>query len=195
MKENAKTGLRLAAIHTVVVLIAILLVKVFGLGPGYPVWWLILSADLPAGLLLLFEVVEVPDEQILDRAIFFALLLGIVGAVWWFSLGWLVGSLSTAKTAKVRFMSGLVIAIIAILFALTAQFLATAPNLAHDGCASAGFPLPFFRGCYGALGLSWPGVSVSKAALALDGFVWIATASVLSYYLSRKKIVRDDEVS
>jgi hypothetical protein len=106
-----------------------------------------------------------------------------------------VSALLAGKTAKVRFTSGLVIANIAILFVLAAQFVAAAPNIASDGCASAGFPLPFFRGCYGTFSLYWPAMTVSKPALALDILVWIVVASVFSCYLSRKTGARDDEVS
>lgn len=66
---------------------------------------------------------------------------------------------------------------------LNIQFVWTAPNMAHDGCASFGFPAPFFRGCYGTISLYWPAMTVAKGTLLMDAIAWLIAATSYALYL------------
>jgi hypothetical protein len=179
---STKFGLILAAVHTLPVSIAFLMI-LFGSG-GYtqPLWEPLLAVDFPALFLLVF-VPTLTKGISLNLPLFF----GIVGGVWWFIIGWSIAwsqSRLAVSTAKIRFASGFVISIIVILLLLAIQFVADISSYAAGGCIIVGFPVSFFRGCYGTLSLYWPAMTVAKDALAIDATVWLAAASLFSYYLS-----------
>ena len=187
MKKSTKLGLILAAVHTFAVSIALLMILVGSGVYTQPLWRLLLSIDLPAFFLLVFEPIQIKGVSLQSPDL--PLYFGLVGGIWWFVIGWSIAwtqSRLAVSTAKIRFASGFVIAAIVILFVLAIQFVATIPNIAHDGCASVGFPVPFFRGCYGTLSLYWPAMTVTKGALAIDAIVWLAVASLFSYFLSSR---------
>jgi len=152
-----------------------------------PLWQLLLSIDLPAFFLLVFEPIQIKGVwlQSPDLPLFF----GLVGGIWWFIIGWPIAwtqSRLAVSTAKNRFTSGFVISIIVILLLLAIQFIAHISSYAAGGCIIVGFPVSFFRGCYGTLSLYWPAMTVTKGALAIDAIVWLTVASLFSYYLSRR---------
>ena len=188
MKKSTKLGLILAAVHTFLVCIVFLLAFFWkGDYPG-PSWVLLLALDLPAFFILIFGLVEI--KAVSPWSLFLPLYLGLVGGVWWFLIGqaisWTTDRLAVS-TAKVRFASGFAISALVVLFVLAIQFAATISNTAHDGCALVGFPVVFFHGCYGTLSLYWPAMTVTKSALALDAIVWLAVATLFSYYIGSRR--------
>ena len=103
-----------------------------------------------------------------------------------YSVSWALLQL-TIRKLKTRFIAGFAISAIAILSLLVIQFAATIPNVAYDGCARVGFPVEFFRGCYGTLSLYWPAMTVTRAALVCDAIVWLAAAVLLSIYMGSRR--------
>ena len=190
-----KFGLRLAAIHTVLVFCAF----VWSLAAGYrlavPAWFLLYALDLPAQFfLLLFDTFPVPASYPWQNFTLFVLLFATVGGTWWFLIGLAVKlchSRLGTRSPALRFVYALTIVLIVVIVVWGVQFFFTIPNIAHDGCASAGVPVSFFRGCYGVH--SWYGgaMSVSKGALAVDAIVWILAALLISGYHGRKVALAD----
>ena len=139
-----------------------------------------------------------PESYPWYKFILFALLFGMVGGIWWLSIGWIVATCHSrlaVGSAATRFASVLAIVLVIVVVVLGVQFFFTIPNTADDGCASVGFPVAFFRGCYGTMSLFWPAMTVSKRALALDVVVWLSVALLISYYLSRKTRHNDGNYS
>lgn len=188
MRKSTKLGLILTAIHTLFVCIVFL--SAFFLKDDYsgPSWVLLLAIDLPAFFMLIIGTV--PVKAVSLWPLFLPLYLGLVGGIWWFLIGQAISWTSdrlAVSTAKTRFASGFAISAIVIFFLLAIQFAATIPNTAHDGCAQVGFPVVFFRGCYGTLSLYWPAMTVTKSALAVDAIVWLAVATLFSYYIRSRR--------
>jgi hypothetical protein len=150
-------------------------------------FFLVVAVDLPAVLLWILWLASVPDSGLPDHLVAF-LLYGIVGGAWWYSIGWIgvtVHSRLAVSSSRTRFVAGLLISTTLVVLVSTVQFVATLPNTAHDGCASAGIPVSFFRGCYGTLG-SYSPVQISYGALIFDGAAWLILALIFSFWLSRR---------
>lgn len=190
-----KLGLILAAIHTVLVFGTFAWSLAAGHRLAVPAWFLLYSIDLPAQFfLLLFDTFPVPVSYPWQNFTLFVLLFATVGGTWWFLIGLglnLCHSRLDTRSPALRFVSALAIVLIVVIVVWGVQFFFTIPSIAHDGCASAGVPVPFFRGCYGVLSWYWGAMSVSKGALAVDAIVWILTALLICGYHGRKLSLAD----
>ncbi len=188
VKKSSKFGLILSSTHAFAVFIALMMSIGGGDDFAEPLWIALLLADLPISVLWFLEPVRslllYIDQAGLSFALshaYYALVLSILGGAWWYTVGWLIVTCSrrlAVCSARNRFVAGLMITTVILLFILAVQFAATFPNTADDGCVTVGFPLTFFSNCY------WSGIKVSGWPLALDGFVWLVAAILFSYYLS-----------
>jgi len=103
MISPSRAGLTIAVTHTIILAVTFML-EINGIDEMSAYGWLALAiADLPASFLLTFDTPSIATQ--LHPGIYTVIMLGVVGGLWWFSIGWItttvVGRFFGRKTSGV----------------------------------------------------------------------------------------------